>query len=528
MLESALESKEASQGACLCIVAVGDSAKIYECIWRIMKTNNLFAAGVFLPLFLAGIAEASICPDTLGSSSSVITITPKSKELDAISYGKPLPAVTDPNYFSTHVLTIKIPTYYELDSIECSIKRPGETPEFSKAACGKIEGTGTIGTLTRKFKELHVQQGLNEFQVKVTAKLKDLYKKKGCAPGELSSIFKSSWFVHTQNPDAPTPKYRNGDTILAIPGVDGTCTPVVVSINVEHQATIHYQVNNGPTQTAQAPTWPLLPPPGYVDFDLVLENVSLAAAQSLELTLWVADHIRGATSTPVQWFVHCPSSAFAIIVPPFPPKNSYLSEATFHLSTVGSGVGIELRCSCPNEPFSPCQSSTSHTCSNLQAGDNIFRVYAEVTPGIVDEYRWTVSAPDVNFLSMPGDSTETTAIFEFETVSENGLPVPADFYCRVDGGSFFRCTSPFSIDDLVVGEHSLEVYAQNSLGAGTYAQHTWEVLEKPAPSKDKTKDKDTDKDKDKDKADKACSAAGGLPLSFAALLGLWATRRRRS
>ena len=486
--------------------------------------NQFFAMGMFLPLaaicLSAGNAEATTtCPKNLGAPG--ITITGKSKQVDVVSYGKPLPGEADVNRFDTHVLTIKLPVEYELDVIECSLERPNEAPVFSKAACGKMSGLAKAGSMTVTFKQLPIKQGLNEFQVKVTAKLKDTYKKKGCTPESLGASFKSSWFVHTEKPDAPTPQYSSGGNAIAVPSDEGACNPVVVSLIVEHLATIHYQVGNGMVKTMQAPA-SSDHPPGYVVAELELQNTTLQAGEALQLTLWIEDHIRGATSTPVTWNVLCPEGPFYVITSG-PPQKSYLTQATFHFSAVGGNA--EPRCSCSNSnmvgSFDMCDGPDFHTCLWLQEGPQLFRIYAEGNLSIVTEYPWVVSAPDVHLLKAPLDGPDTTVVFEFETVRENGAPVPGNFWCSVDGEVFTACTSPLTLNNLDLGEHSLEIYAENDLGQGDSVKHSWEVQKKADTSK---KDKDT-KSKDKDKG---CSAAGSLPLSLAALAGLWALRRRRS
>jgi hypothetical protein len=68
-------------------------------------------------------------------------------------------------------------------------------------------------------------------------------------------------------------------------------------------------------------------------------------------------------------------------------------------------------------------------------------------------------APDTAISSGPSSSTsDTSATFSFTSTE------PATFECRMDGGSFSGCTSPFSASGLSVGGHTFEVRSADFAG----------------------------------------------------------------
>jgi Tol biopolymer transport system component len=68
-------------------------------------------------------------------------------------------------------------------------------------------------------------------------------------------------------------------------------------------------------------------------------------------------------------------------------------------------------------------------------------------------------APDTTISSAPGTSSSSTVTFTFSSSEPGGR-----FECRLDGGSFVPCTSPFSYFGLADGQHVFEVRAFDSAG----------------------------------------------------------------
>ncbi len=92
-------------------------------------------------------------------------------------------------------------------------------------------------------------------------------------------------------------------------------------------------------------------------------------------------------------------------------------------------------------------------------------------------------APDTEITSGPGATTnDTSATFAFTSTAKT----PVSYECRVDAGGFTACTSPFTVNGLVVGGHSFEVRARDLSTAAnadsTPASASWTVEAVPQPA----------------------------------------------
>jgi hypothetical protein len=81
----------------------------------------------------------------------------------------------------------------------------------------------------------------------------------------------------------------------------------------------------------------------------------------------------------------------------------------------------------------------------------------------------------------PSRSEARQARFEFRQPArpaKNALPgLPLRFLCRLDGGQWEPCTSPYEPDGLRTGRHTFDVRALNSAGsAGPAATRAWRVV----------------------------------------------------
>src|SRR5262249_31765864 len=83
------------------------------------------------------------------------------------------------------------------------------------------------------------------------------------------------------------------------------------------------------------------------------------------------------------------------------------------------------------------------------------------------------TGPAVTITAGPADaSTVATNDGAFEFESELG----ATFECKLDGGSFASCTSPFNFTDLGEGAHTFTVRATDALGnTGDAAARSWTI-----------------------------------------------------
>lgn len=88
--------------------------------------------------------------------------------------------------------------------------------------------------------------------------------------------------------------------------------------------------------------------------------------------------------------------------------------------------------------------------------------------------------PETLIFTMPPDpDTDTTPTFTFD---ESGGRGAATFMCRMDGGTYASCVSPFTSPSLADGAHIFEVYAisQEGVPDSTPASYSW-LLDATAP-----------------------------------------------
>jgi hypothetical protein len=163
---------------------------------------------------------------------------------------------------------------------------------------------------------------------------------------------------------------------------------------------------------------------------------------------------------------------------PTNPTNDATGDFTFS-SADGTAT---FECRVDSGAFAPCTSPFTTTA--LGEGSHTFEVRARDTLGNVDatpaSYTWVIdtTAPDTAIDMNPANPTnDPTGDFTFS--SADGT---ATFECRVDGGSFAPCTSPFTTAVLGEGSHTLEVRARDAAGNvdATPASYTW-VIDATAP-----------------------------------------------
>ncbi|MCL2626395.1 MAG: hypothetical protein FWD46_06240 [Cystobacterineae bacterium] len=499
-----------------------------------MKTNTFFTVGIF-PLLLAAFYAGEA-----GAQTFSISVNGR-KDLD---YRNNQTTGVLPYPYNSLSLMMNIANVagtagssYRIlnnDDVECRLRRVNpDGSETELGGCGTLSSSwaGALNGATRTYTQIPVPQGLYVVSIHATARNNNA---NNFPP--LTSELEVSWFVHSQNPPPPIARNMENGNVLAIAGDNGICDPVVIPIIAEHYSMLYYSIDGGPQQNvADRLDWSqtlggILHGARYVDYNLELTDTMLGAGDTLSLRLWHEDHLGYGRSTlnPAVWTIECPRNGTAVLGEG-PPAKSYSPEATFKFSVSGTTGTARTFCSIDDAHFESCTSS--YTASGLRAGAHVFRVYAGSAQGPrndgdIVEHRWVVSAPDVHFLETPSDGSNTTAVFKFETVRENGVLVPGEFWCSVDGGIFFECNSPWPVGNLNVGRHQFEVYAENELfGEGVVVQHSWEIWAPEQPREKTQNPLGLENDGD---GCSGCSTAANLPLSLAALAGLWALRRRRS
>lgn len=90
--------------------------------------------------------------------------------------------------------------------------------------------------------------------------------------------------------------------------------------------------------------------------------------------------------------------------------------------------------------------------------------------------------PDTTITAGPADGSATASMYvRFEFTGSDNVGV-ARFECRLDGGGWDSCTSPYGYGGLAVGQHQFEVRAADTAGNvdATPASRTW-TIDQPPP-----------------------------------------------
>jgi hypothetical protein len=229
---------------------------------------------------------------------------------------------------------------------------------------------------------------------------------------------------------------------------------------------------SGPIANA-APSFGFSSEPGAT-FQCRLDGGSFAACASPFTTPQLAEgahtfyvratDVAGNTSAPVSQAFTVDLTAPIASFTSGPSGTIATSSATFAFTATGHAVVYQ--CSLDGASFAACTSPA--TVSDLQDGPHAFRVRALDAAGNISApvtRVFTASAavdttpPVVTIDSGPsGPVPNATPSFTFS--SEPG----ATFECRLDGGSFAPCTSPFGTPTLADGGHTFYVRAADGAG----------------------------------------------------------------
>lgn len=152
-----------------------------------------------------------------------------------------------------------------------------------------------------------------------------------------------------------------------------------------------------------------------------------------------------------------------------------LTIASFAFSSNEAGT---FQCSLDGAPFAACESPASFT--GLAQGAHSFAVRAVDLAGHIDQSAasrtWSVDtvAPDIMIVSGPGESAVVgpRVVIGF-SVSEGEIA------CRVDGGGYTGCGSPFAAN-LPAGNHALTIRAIDGAGTETELTRNFTVACAPA------------------------------------------------
>ncbi len=148
-----------------------------------------------------------------------------------------------------------------------------------------------------------------------------------------------------------------------------------------------------------------------------------------------------------------------------PSDPSTVATASFTYTSNEGAVSYE--CKLDAAAFASCLTA-GQSYASLGEGAHTFQVRAKDAAGNTDatpaSYTWTIDtvAPTVAFTSGPIDPTPTndaTPTFGFTT---SGSPTSTE--CKVDGGAFGACASPFTTGALADGGHTIQVQVSDAAG----------------------------------------------------------------
>jgi outer membrane protein OmpA-like peptidoglycan-associated protein len=172
-----------------------------------------------------------------------------------------------------------------------------------------------------------------------------------------------------------------------------------------------------------------------------------------------------------------------------PPAPSNSPSATFAFTGAGTGSGIDhLECRLDGGSWATCTSPA--TVTGLADGAHTYDVRAFDLGGNVDptpaSVTWTIDtvAPDTLITGGPAlSSNGPGAVFAFG--GSDAATGVSGFECRLDGGAWAPCRSPFALSTLADGTHTLEVRSFDLAGNAdpTPGSYTWTVdTVSPAPA----------------------------------------------
>jgi len=201
-------------------------------------------------------------------------------------------------------------------------------------------------------------------------------------------------------------------------------------------------------------------------------------AEGAQHAVLVATDHAGNSSAPfmVNWMVDKTPPVVSFNQTPSALTASTAAQFVFSAVDALSGVaGFE--CSLNGAAFAACASPFS---ANVPEGAQSFRVRSADQAGNLSQpllYNWTVdlTAPTVQILSGPNPySNSESAQFTF-TGNDGQAPV-SRFECKVDGGAYANCSSPFSTTNLSEGPHTFYLRGYDQIGnVSSPASYSWTV-----------------------------------------------------
>jgi uncharacterized repeat protein (TIGR01451 family) len=201
---------------------------------------------------------------------------------------------------------------------------------------------------------------------------------------------------------------------------------------------------------------------------------------SYTLEVRALDAAGNADPTPASaaWTIDTQAPDTSLVAQFTSPTNSAI--APFTLSSTETGSTFE--CRVDGGAWAACRSP--YSTEALDDGQHQLEVRATDRAGNTDpvpaSFTWTIDAAPVETSITaldPNPTNDSTTDFSFRASKAT-----ATFECRLDGGAFAACTTPYATPPLPDGPHTLEVRARDTFGSvdSTPASNTW-VIDTLAP-----------------------------------------------
>jgi hypothetical protein len=181
--------------------------------------------------------------------------------------------------------------------------------------------------------------------------------------------------------------------------------------------------------------------------------------------------------TPAEhlWLIDTVAPNTMLTEAPPPADNSTMVRFSFQ----SSEENVTFDCSLDGNSYVACMTGTDF--GPMGDGQHSFAVRAIDRAGNVDSspaiHAWAVdtSTPDTQLLSGPeGAVASNTATFTFVSPDAGA---GATFQCSLDGGGMTACASPFTLNNLPMGQHTFQVRVRDAVGNfdPTPSTRTWTV-----------------------------------------------------
>jgi hypothetical protein len=178
----------------------------------------------------------------------------------------------------------------------------------------------------------------------------------------------------------------------------------------------------------------------------------------------------------------------AVSINAAPSDGASINDTTPQIVFSSPNDPVTFTCELNGTPIDPCDSPLD--LGPLTDGDYTFTLrsaQAPSNPALGPDTSQTTTThftvdthpPTVSFTSGPAEGSSTT-----DTSVSLGFSAdePADFECKVDGGSFSDCSSPLSLSGLAVGAHSVRVRGTDAAGnTGSIATRNFTIAAPPPP-----------------------------------------------